>query len=133
MHRNRIKTVIRFPAAALKGSPSAWLVGTWKSDKDATVAAWGETPPGSIGFQTFLIEGLGKLIQRYTAKRSYAEYEGNGSSTPYRVLWENSDTLLLVYGTKKDERGMHLTFASPDQYWVHAGRYIEFFARQGDA
>ncbi len=119
--------------AALNGSPSTWLLGTWRSDKEATVAAWGENPPGSMKFQTFLLEGLGKLTQRYTARRSYAGYEGNESSSPYRVLWENKDSLLLVYGTKKDERGIQITFASQEQYWVHVGRYIEYFARQSDA
>jgi hypothetical protein len=133
MQRTRTEPVRSSRNAALRESPSTWLLGTWRSDKEATVAAWGKTPPGSEKFQTFLLEGLGKLIQRYTAKRSYAEHEGNGSGTPYRVLWENKDSLLLVYGTKKDERGLHITFVSPDQYWVHAGRYTEYFARQSDA
>ena len=117
----------------LKETPSAWLLGTWRSSKEATVAAWGEHPPGSQKFQAFLLESLGQLVQRYTTKRSYAAYEGTGSWSPYRVPWENKDSLLLVYGTRKDERGMVLTFASPDQYWVHVGRYVEYFARQSDA
>jgi hypothetical protein len=133
MRPTRTDLLRRSSAAAPKGSPSTWLLGTWKSDKEATVAAWGENPPGSKNFQAFLLEGLGKLTQRYTVRRSYAKYEDNESSSPYRVLWENKDSLLLVYGTKKDERGIHITFASPDQYWVHVGRYIEYFTRQSDA
>jgi hypothetical protein len=120
-------------AKTSNGKPSAWLIGTWRSDRDATVAAWGKQAPGSKKFQAFLLDGLGKLVQRYTAKRSYAEFEGGASSTPYRVLWENNDSLLLVYGTKADERGMLITFTSPHQYWVHAGRYLEYFSKQSDA
>ena len=113
--------------------PSTWLLGMWKSDKEATIAAWGKHPPRPEGFRTMLMESLGKLVQRYTAKRSYAGFEGSGSWASYRVLWESKDCLFLVYGARKDERGLLLTFASPSQYWVHVGRYVEYFSKQSDA
>ena len=119
----------RLPA----GSPSAWLLGTWRSDKQATVHAWGKYPPGSPAYQRILEESLGILVNRYTAKRSYSKTSDWESVVPYRVLWENADSLLLVYGRRGDERGELISFASPTQYWVHVGRYWEFFTKQGGA
>ncbi len=126
-------TPVAAPGYASNGKPSTWLIGTWRSDREATVAAWGKHAPGSKKFEAFLVAALGQLVQRYTARRSHTEFEGVASSTPYRVLWENKDSLLLVYGTKADERGMLITFTSPHQYWVHASRYVEYFSRQSDA
>jgi hypothetical protein len=114
-----------------QATPSQWLLGTWKSDKEATVAAWGDYPPGPPAFQAFLHKNLGLLTVRYTAKRSHSQGSDDWSAiAPYRVVWENRDSLLLVYGKKGDERGELLTFTSPSQYWVHVGRYWEFFAKQ---
>jgi hypothetical protein len=115
------------------GKPSAWLQGTWQSDKTATVSAWAKYPPGSPAFQALLNEGLGKLINRYTAKRSYSIGEGFQSVVPYRVLWENEDSLFLVYGRKHEELGLFVVFTSPEQYWIQVGRHVEFFAKQKDA
>jgi hypothetical protein len=115
------------------GEPSAWLIGTWQSDKEATASGWGKYPPGSPEFQTILNECLGKLVNRYTAKRSYSSYEGHESVVPYKVLWENDDSLFLVYGRKGQEQGRFMVFTSPSQYWVHVGRYVEFFAKNADA
>ncbi len=113
-----------------EGTPSQWLIGTWQSDKAATVAAWGSYPPGSPEFQRMLDEGLGILINGYTAKRSTSRTAQWESTVPYRVLWENSDSLLLVYGKRGKENGQLITFTSPEQYWVHVGRYVEFFRKQ---
>ena len=114
----------------LAGKPSTWLLGTWLSDKKATVSAWGEYPPGSPAFQAILNDGLGKLVNRYTAKRSYSLSTGLESVVPYKVLWENEDSLFLVYGRKHEEQGQFIVFASPEQYKVQVGRYVEFFSKQ---
>ena len=118
------------PSRAPAGKPSRWLIGTWKSDKAATVAAWGTHPPGSPEFQRSLHDRLGTLVNKYTAKRSTSTTPEWESTVPYRVLWENADALFLVYGKKDEEHGLLVTFASPQQYWVHVGRYIEFFRKQ---
>jgi hypothetical protein len=113
--------------------PSTWLQGTWHSDKKATVAGWGKYPPASIEFQELLDRTLGKLVIRYTAKRSYTEFKGEKTASPYCVLWENKDSLFLVTGRAGEEQGELLNFVSPTQYWVPAARYIEFFTKRGDA
>lgn len=77
-----------------------------------------------------LEEGLGQLISKYTAKRAFSRLPGWESVVPYRVLWENKDSLLLVYGCPDDERGQLITFASPTQYGLHVGRYVEYFSKQ---
>jgi hypothetical protein len=113
--------------------PSTWLVGSWRSDKEATMQAWGDYPPGSPAFQTLLTDGLGKLAIRYTAKRSYSSSEGLESVASYKVVWENEDSLFLVYGRRNEEQGQYIVFTSPQQYRVQVGRYVEFFSKQRDA
>ena len=113
--------------------PSTWLLGTWQSDKIATVAGWGKYPPASIEFQELLERTLGKLVIRYTTKRSYTEFEGEKTVSPYRVLWENKNSLFLVNGRMGQEQGELLNFVSPNQYWISAARYMEFFTKRSDA
>jgi hypothetical protein len=105
----------------------------WRSDKEATISGWGKYPPGSPDFQSILNEGLGKLVNRYTAKRSYSSHGGHESVVPYKVIWENDASLFLVYGRKGEEQGQFVSFTSASQYWVHVGRYVEFFAKQAAA
>ena len=105
----------------------------WRSDKETTISGWGKYPPGSPNFQSILNAELGKLVNRYTAKRSYSSHGGHESVVPYRVIWENDESLFLVYGRKGEEQGQFVSFTSPSQYWVHVGRYVEFFSKQADA
>ena len=112
-----------------KSRPADWLIGTWRSDKERTVAAWGESPPGSPAFQKILLRDLGKLTVRYTAKRSSASFDGHDSSERYRVVWQSSSSVFVVSGPKRSESGQLVSFESPSVYWVHVGRFVEFFSK----
>jgi hypothetical protein len=110
-------------------TPRDWLMGTWQSDREKTIAAWGNHPPGSPPFQAILLRELGELVIRYTAKRRNSGVAGENNWTSYRVLWASNDSLFLVYGPKRKESGQSIHFVSPIEYWVHAGRYIEYFTK----
>lgn len=110
-------------------SPSQWLRGTWRSDRERTIAAWGEYPPGSKKFQAILLRDLGQLTIRYTKTRINS---GNSGWTPYRVQWASADALFVVYGPKRSESGQLINFTSPTKYWIHAGRYVEHFSKVAD-
>jgi hypothetical protein len=51
-----------------KSRPADWLIGTWRSDKEATVAAWGKSPPGSPAFQKILLRHLGRQVVEFFSK-----------------------------------------------------------------
>ena len=109
--------------------PSEWLIGTWRSDKERTVAGWGKYPPGSPGFRKILLRDLGKLMFRYTAKRSTSVFEGVSATSPYCVLWQSQQCAFLVSGQKGSEEGQLLNFETPSVYWVHVGKFVEYFSR----
>jgi hypothetical protein len=112
-----------------KSRPADWLIGTWRSDKERTVAAWGKSPPGSPAFQKILLRDLGKLTLKYTAKRSWSSFDGDASSEPYRVVWQSSSSVFVVSGRKRSESGQLVSFESPSVYWVHVGKFVEFFSK----
>lgn len=121
---------VQRPSAA-----AAWLPGTWRSNRRKTVAGW-IWPPGKKGAacRRIMEPAFGKLTFRYTKKRVYWRFDTpKFSYTPYRIVWSNSDTVFLVSGEKASESGLLLHFVSKDEFWVHAGRGIEWFRRRAGA
>ncbi len=110
-------------------SPAHWLRGAWRSDRQRTIAAWGEYPPGSKQFQAILLRDLGQLTIRYTKTRTRS---ANSGWTSYRVLWASADVLFVVSGPKHSESGQLIYFTSPIEYWVHVGSYVEYFSKVND-
>jgi len=112
--------------------PAVWLLGTWRSDKGRTLKEWLYAPRTKKAMRAFLERDLGKLIHRFTAKRSYTYswFEDKWFRSSYEVRWKNSESLFLVGSTPgEEEQGLHLHFISPDCYWMHAGKNIEYFSR----
>lgn len=109
--------------------PAQWLLGTWRSDKASTVAKWGKHPPGSPEFQAILLRDLGTLELQYTPKRLTNAFGESRTRTPYRLVWATATEAFVLHGRSAEERGEHLHFMSPNQYWVHAGTFIEFFTK----
>lgn len=109
--------------------PSNWLIGTWRSDKELTVAGWKGYPPASPAFQKILLRELGKLTFEYTAQRVTSLYEGVSVAASYRVVWESGESTFIVSGTKSNESGQLINFVTPSRYWVHVGRYVEYFTK----
>ena len=105
--------------------PSEWLIGTWQSDKEATLAAWSNRSPK---FLSFMEKRLGKFRRRFTTKRAFSIMQDETSSQSYRVLWQNKESIFLVHGRKDQERGEIIHFVSPDLFRVEIG---EFFKRVG--
>jgi hypothetical protein len=115
-----------------EGSPENWLPGAWRSDRERTIEAWGQHAPGSIEFQRVLLRDLGKLEVSYDGSTSVSDFDGQRTSAPYRILWQTKDQAFVVSGAAEDESGQHLRFVSPVEYWVHVGRFVEFFRKVRD-
>ncbi|MFS2033942.1 hypothetical protein ACEN8I_07910 [Polaromonas sp. CT11-55] len=114
---------------AMKASPAHWLVGKRHSDRERTIHEWGDFPPGSADFQRLVQRDLGKLFISYDGNTSTTTFEETGTSSPYKVLWCSNDSVFLVLDSGEEESGQHIHFQSPTVYWVHTGRFIEFFSK----
>lgn len=114
-------------------SVADWLIGKWKSDRSRTIEAWGDFPPGSLAFQAAIQRDLGKLVITYDGQESTSEFSDSNTSSAYRVAWQSSDSAFVVTITKDEEFGQHIHFVSPVLYWVHTGRFVEYFSKVTDA
>ena len=102
--------------------PSDWLIGTWQSDKEATLAAWSNR---SSKFLSFMESRLGKFQRRFTAKRAFAIMQESTSSQGYRILWQNQESIFLVHGPKGQEHGEIIHFLSPNRFRVEIGEHFK--------
>ena len=114
-----------------KLDPRDWLIGAWQSDRDRTLKEWLYGPKKREELQQILERDLGKLIRRFTASQSSSQFDDQITRTKYRVLWHNADSIFIVHGPKTNETGEIIRFLSPDTFWVHCGRNIEYFQRAG--
>lgn len=111
--------------------PSSWLVGTWRSDKEKTIRRWdrGAPRPPDGDRRSFVETQLGKSVNRFTKARWYHLYDGSGFAMPYRVVWQNSNSLFVVYSANRHESGEVINFVSRFTYYVQRGGYVEFFTK----
>lgn len=111
--------------------PANWLVGTWRSDKKRTIEAWGKHPPASAKFRRSFVPDLGKMTISYDAKFARTKFHEVDETNRYRVIWQSRDAAFVVFGlAKADQSGQLINFETPDLYWVHCGRFIEYFSKQ---
>ncbi len=117
------------PSKTPSSGPADWLLGRWRSDKGLTVDGWGKHPPGSIEFQAIMLRTLGKTELLFTPKRFTSMFEDAKSVTPYRVIWKSETSMVVVFGRIGEETAQHLHFLSPTLYWIHTGRFWEYFSK----
>ena len=66
----------------------------------------------------------------YGAKRSRTKFGAVDETAGYRVVWQSGDTAFLVFDNKKkSESGQLIHFKTPESYWVHCGRFVEYFSK----
>jgi hypothetical protein len=125
---------VRKPAfnVPMQTPPASWLVGRWRSDRERTIHEWDDFPPGPADFQRLVQRDLGKLFITYDGSTSTTNFEETSTSGPYKVLWSSKDSIFLIVGSDEEESGQHIHFQSPTVYWVHTGRFIEFFSKVND-
>lgn len=136
-HQVQVRAVRRVPKPVPKRvQPTSWLVGTWQSDKEKTIRRWDRyhAPRPEGGRRSFVEEHqLGKSVNRFTKARWHHSFEGSGFSLPYRVVWQNSYSVFVVYSDRGTEYGELITFASRSTYYVVRGGYSEFFTKVREA
>jgi hypothetical protein len=113
--------------------PANWLLGKWRSDRERTIQGWGDFPLGSVAFQSSVQRDLGKLTITYDGHASSTEFDGSSTLNQYSVVWQSHDAAFVVTGIGDEQSGNHIHFLSPAVYWVHTGRFVEYFCKVTDA
>jgi hypothetical protein len=114
-------------------SAASLLIGTWRSDRKRTVAQW-VYPKRLAAARRKSFEAIfGKMQVRYTRSRHTSKFEGRTWTAPYRVLWSREGPVFpqiaLLFKGPDGETLQHIYFDSPNSYYIHAGKCIEFFTR----
>ncbi len=101
------------------------LLGTWKSDRKRTFEGhlWPATATPTIQRRYRAI--FGKLVVRWTPKRTTSEMDGTRETNTYQVLASDTNSVaVLVNGSI-----YHIHFDGDEYYYLHLGRTIEYFCR----
>jgi hypothetical protein len=96
------------------------LIGTWKSDADATIAEMRKSRAVTDKQEVALRKLFGKMTITYTAKTLTTDFEGAVDTQPYQILSKDRDSVVLkawFSASKKDEQ-FRIRFTDSDTYWV---------------
>jgi hypothetical protein len=96
------------------------LLGTWKSDADATIAEFKKTKPVSDKTEQGLRKIFGKLKVTYTRSTITTDFDGTVDTQPYEVVAKEGNVVALRYfssQTQKDETA-RIEFVDSDTYWL---------------
>jgi hypothetical protein len=108
------------------------LKGTWRSDRKKTESRW-VFPKRIAGQRLRLWKSIfGRNEWRFTARHLYATFEGARSNAPYRVLWADEWSAILVMGRGRTERAYHIHFDGQWFYFLAARDIVEYFRRVPD-
>ncbi|MGP8198292.1 MAG: hypothetical protein ACLQU4_02175 [Limisphaerales bacterium] len=126
MKRNTFLILLFFLAAGCTRH-DARLLGTWHSNRDATVAAafqrdprWTNAPPDKVArFRDM----FGRLTITYGKNTIKAEGVGESGSFPYRVVESGSNYVVIEDDEPLDNgRDIRIRFVNGDSsYWIDAG------------
>lgn len=109
------------------------LIGTWKSDADATIAEMCKTRSLTDEQEQKLRTIFGKMKITYKETTFTSEMDGVVDTQTYQVVSKDSDSVVLKAGsglTNKDEQ-IRIRFSDNDTYWIEASDTLrECFRRQ---
>lgn len=115
-----------------RGDPR--LIGAWKSDADATIAALRKKRPVTEKQEQFMRTLFGKMTITYTATNHTWELDGTVETQPYTVVSRDGDCIGLKTRSalKKDQDEVYrICFVGDDEYWVEVtwSDVVECFRR----
>ena len=101
------------------------LLGTWKSDRKRTFEGhlWPATATPTIQRRYRAI--FGKLVVRWTPKRTTSELDGLRETNTYQVLASDIDSVAVLV----DGSIYHIHFDGDEYYYLNLGRTMEYFRR----
>lgn len=137
MRRHALKTILGTSAVFLSAGAFAApkrrlidsrLLGTWRSDKERTVALWKyqkELPPE---IRERFEKIFGKFTLRFTETHIYTEFEDTNDTVPYSVVARDSSSVVIAWHEEKEHSLQHIHFEG-ESYYVLSGYNVEFYKR----
>lgn len=139
MRRQTLKTVLGASAALF--SAGAWaapkgrlvdhrLLGTWRSDKERTLALWKYQKELAPDVRERFERIFGKFTLRFTATQIHTEFEDLKETVPYSVVARDSSSVVIAWHQEKGRSLQHIHFEG-EGYYVISGYNVEFYQRVG--
>lgn len=137
MRRHALKTILGTSAAFLsvgalavpkKRLLDSRLLGTWRSDKERTVALWKYQKELSPETQERFEKIFGKFTLRFTETHIYTEFEETKDSVPYSVVARDASSVVIAWHEEKEHSLQHIHFED-QSYYVLSGYNVEFYKR----
>jgi len=102
------------------------LQGTWRSNRDATVAAAFQRDPRWTNATPEKVERFrdmfGHMTITYSKGTMTSDYRGEAGSFLYRVLERGSNFVVIRSDAPLDkDRDIRIRFADGDSYWIDTG------------
>src|SRR5262245_28485382 len=111
------------------------LIGSWRSDRERTIADWRFKPDTPEDKQEIVINMFGKLELTYSRYRCVSLLNEHRSVAWYRVLAKDSESVMIISLRRFEIKGWlrtlyHIHFDG-DWYWITLGRSNnrEFFRK----
>jgi hypothetical protein len=105
---------------ACSSDPRDAIVGTWRSDRDATLAKVDECDCVTDEQRAWLEANLGELVVEYTGTQMTARAGEWTDEGPYEVVAEGPNWVDLRRTDLADEESVvHRVWVEGDRLWVH--------------
>ncbi len=104
------------------------LLGTWRSDKERTIALWKYQKELTQETRERFENIFGKFTLRFTETRIYTEFEDTKDTVPYSVVARGSSSVIIAWHEEKERSLQHIHFEG-ESYYVLSGYNVEFYKR----
>ena len=106
------------------------LRGTWRSDRTRTVANWVFPKRLAAKKYKWFASIFGKNTWHFGLKLCSSSFENRTAIGPYKILWANEYSAVVLFTDKEREKCHHLFFDG-DHFYLVAGRAgnAEYFKR----
>lgn len=105
------------------------LIGTWKSDADATIAHRKTTHQVTEKNEEALRKLFGKMTITYTARDLTTNFDGTIETQTYQVVSKDAESVTIrTYSPfEKKDATLRIRFVDADTYWVdESNEYFSF-------
>ncbi|MES2257575.1 MAG: hypothetical protein V4724_03600 [Pseudomonadota bacterium] len=104
------------------------LLGTWRSDKERTIAHWKYQKELAPEVQERFERIFEKFTLRFTEKHIYTEFEDAKDTVPYSVVAQDAVSVVIAWHDDR-ERSLQQIHFEDDGYYVLSGYNVEFYKR----
>ena len=105
------------------------LVGTWRSDKERTLATWKFKESATTEVRERIGRWFGKLTHRYTETTVFTEFEGETFSSRYWVRESGENFVVVEYKTKAGIESHRIFLDGDHHIFFFVGNNVEYFKR----